>query len=113
MKGAKYIQRKVTYEETLNKKLLFRLHKNIISILELKNEVQMSVNLTDYYEKYIKEYTKSDKISVVTRETMRNLAFRNKKNTGQLVCLIRNEFRRESPKRKRFVVLLREEREEQ
>lgn len=72
----------------------------------------MSVNYTDYYEKYIKEYTKSDKISVVTRETMRNLAFRNKKNTGQLVCLIRNEFRRESPKRKRFVVLLREEREE-
>ena len=48
-------------------------------MLQLKNEVQMSVNYTDYYEKYIKEYTKSDKISVVTRETMRNLAFRNKK----------------------------------
>ena len=53
-------------------------------MLELKNEVQMSVNYTDYYEKYIKEYTKSDKISVVTRETMRNLAFRNKKKHGSI-----------------------------
>ena len=76
-----YIKKKNSpTKKKIDAKPKFTLCKQIFTLLKLAGEAQMSVNWSDYFEKYVREYTNKSNVSVEKCKIMRYAAYYDKKH---------------------------------